>query len=166
MRNIKLNVGNKEIGKALTWAYPYGQSFGYFTIPTYELKVSGTDDTGMPKSQAFEVFRFGVKCDHGGSPHVVGLADFQTHVIKAWLPHYRVHSAVSLEQGAWQVYGNFLIHDGPDDPKSKPMLPSDALRFVKDRRVLTGSTILLLAFPVQGSPRERKNLRISADPRV
>ncbi len=22
-----------------------------------------------------------------------------------------------MEKGAWQVYGNFLIHDGPDDPK-------------------------------------------------
>lgn len=50
-------------------------------------------------------------------PTVVGLADFQVHVIKAWLPNYSVHSAVSLERGAWQVYGNFLIHDGPDNPK-------------------------------------------------
>jgi hypothetical protein len=44
------------------------------------------------------------------------LAKHQTHVIKAWLPHYRVHSALSVENGAWQVYGNFLIHDGPDNP--------------------------------------------------
>lgn len=22
-----------------------------------------------------------------------------------------------MEKGAWQVYDNFLIHDGPDDPK-------------------------------------------------
>jgi hypothetical protein len=48
---------------------------------------------------------------------VVGLAEFQTHVIKAWLPDYRVHSAASPENGAWQVYGNFLIHDGPDNPR-------------------------------------------------
>jgi hypothetical protein len=32
------------------------------------------------------------------------------------LPQYRVHSAPSGEDGAWQVYGNFLIHDGPDHP--------------------------------------------------
>ena len=50
---------------------------------------------------------------------MVGLADAQTHVIKAWLPHYSVHSARSLEIGAWQVYGNFLIHDGPDDPHNE-----------------------------------------------
>jgi len=40
-------------------------------------------------------------------------------VIKAWLPNYTVHSAASLEAGAWQVYQNFLIHDGPDDPANE-----------------------------------------------
>lgn len=30
-----------------------------------------------------------------------------------------MHSAPSVEKGAWQVYGNFLIHDGPDDPASQ-----------------------------------------------
>jgi hypothetical protein len=37
-------------------------------------------------------------------------------MIKAWIPTYRVHSALSPENGAWQVYDNFLIHDGPDNP--------------------------------------------------
>jgi hypothetical protein len=50
---------------------------------------------------------------------VVGLADTQTHIIKSWLPSYSVHSASSREDGAWQVYNNFLIHDGPDNPMSK-----------------------------------------------
>ena len=35
------------------------------------------------------------------------------------MPHYTVHSARSSERGAWQVYGGFLIHDGPDDPKKE-----------------------------------------------
>ncbi len=47
------------------------------------------------------------------------MAGQQTHIIKAWLPHYSVHSARSREKGAWQVYDNFLIHDGPDDPKKE-----------------------------------------------
>ncbi|MCG8315364.1 MAG: hypothetical protein MI976_19315 [Pseudomonadales bacterium] len=119
MRTIDLNVGNKPIGKALTWAYPSGQKFGTFFIPTYELTVSGLDDKHTPAKQTFEVFRFGIKCEKSGSPRVVGLADQQTHFIKAWLPHYSVHSARSREKGAWQVYDNFLIHDGPDDPKKE-----------------------------------------------
>ena len=119
MRTIKMLVGNKEIGKALTWAYPEGMNFGHFYIPTYELVVTGTNNSGNQESRSFEVLRFGIKCIKNGKPFVVGLADQQTHIIKAWLPHYSVHSARSLEKGAWQVYDNFLIHDGPDDPKTQ-----------------------------------------------
>jgi hypothetical protein len=80
------------------------------------VSVEGTDEAGKPVSKDFEVLRFGLHCPKANTaPTVVGLADAQTHVIKAWLPHYRVHSAQSLEVGAWQVYQNFLIHDGPDD---------------------------------------------------
>ena len=119
MKRIEIHVGSKQIGKALTWAYPDGQKHGYFTIPTYELNVSGTDSKGQKAKQSFEVLRFGIECKKGGNPRVVGLADQQTHIIKAWLPHYTVHSASWMEQGAWQVYDNFLIHDGPDDPHAE-----------------------------------------------
>lgn len=119
MRIIKLNVGNKVIGQAATWAYPGGAKLGHFTIPTYELTVSGINDHGKQEIKRFEVLRFGLKSENGGNPKVVGLADQQTHTIKAWLPHYTVHSARSKERGAWQVYDNFLIHDGPDDPKKE-----------------------------------------------
>ena len=119
MRNIKIVVGNKPIGTALTWAYPKAQGLGVFTIPTYSLTVSGRLNNGKLDRRDFEVLRFGIQGKTSSSAQVVGLADQQTHIIKAWLPHYTVHSARSLEKGAWQVYGNFLIHDGPDDPKKR-----------------------------------------------
>jgi hypothetical protein len=119
MRAIKLSVGSKPIGTSLTWAYPHGQKFGNFVIATYQLTVSGADNNGKMLSRAFEVLRFGIECKKGGSPTVVGLANQQTHIIKAWIPTYSVHSANSLEMGAWHVYDNFLIHDGPDDTKQE-----------------------------------------------
>lgn len=116
MRPIKLLVGSKEVGTAVTWAYPDGGAEVY-TIPLYELTMSGEDNTGAARQQTFEVIRFGVhQKGKRGVPRVVGLADHQKHIIKAWLPKYTVHSASSPEKGAWQVYENFLIHDGPDDP--------------------------------------------------
>jgi hypothetical protein len=116
MRHVKMIVGNEEVGRARTWAYPAGHAHGVFWIPTYTLTVEGTDAAGRSVERDFEVLRFGLHCPtRTSAPAVVGLAKEQTHVIKAWLPHYSVHSAPSLEQGAWQVYGNFLIHDGPDD---------------------------------------------------
>ena len=97
-----------------------GKPWGIYTIPTYNLIVSGTDVSGRRVQYDFEVLRFGIQFKKGfSSPRVVGLADSQTHVIKDWLPHYTVHSAASVERGAWQVTGNFLIHDGPDDPTSE-----------------------------------------------
>ena len=116
MRPVKLTVGASPIGFAQTWAYPAGSQHEFFKIPTYELTASGIDAAGKKASRTFEVLRFGVQGKAGAPPRVVGLSEFQVHTIKAWLPDYRVHSARSQEQGAWQVYGNFLIHDGPDDP--------------------------------------------------
>jgi hypothetical protein len=118
MRQVKMYVGNKPIGKAQTWAYPDGDHLGNFTIPTYRLTVSGKDNANRKVERHFEVIRFGIQFKAAiGRLQVVGLAERQTHVIKAWLPFYRVHSANSTETGAWKVYDNFLIHDGPDDPK-------------------------------------------------
>ncbi len=121
MRKIKMVVGNVPVGKALTWAYPHGNpSSKTFLIPTYKLTISGTNSKGTAESKTFEVFRFGVwKKSPTSAPTVVGLADAQTHIIKSWIPTYEVHSANSRENGAWQVYGNFLIHDGPDKPMSR-----------------------------------------------
>ena len=107
-------VGNVEKGTVTTFGYPDGRT-NLFLIPTYALTVRGTDDAGAPTSRTFEVLRFGVQQKGSQPPRVVGLADPQVHVIKAWLPSYSVRSARSSERGAWQVYDNFLIHDGPDD---------------------------------------------------
>lgn len=118
MRKIKIEVGNVKIGQALTWAYPAGDpSSKVYLIPTYQMTVSGTDDKGSKKSHKFEAIRFGIqKKTSKSADRVVGLANTQTHIIKAWIPTYIVHSSSSLENGAWKVYDNFLIHDGPDNP--------------------------------------------------
>jgi hypothetical protein len=118
MRNVKMVVGDMKVGQAITWAYPYGDpSMQTYTIPTYHLAVSGTGSKGARKEQKFEIIRFGVqKKSTTATPTIVGLAEAQTHVIKQWIPTYTVHSSHSTENGAWQIYGNFLIHDGPDNP--------------------------------------------------
>ena len=116
MRKVKILVGGMPIGEQQTWAYPNGQSLGRYLVPIYKCTVEGLDNAGKVVKVQFDVLRFGVLCNDGKTASLVGLADYQTHVIKAWIPTYRVHSANSPENGAWQVYGNFLIHDGPDNP--------------------------------------------------
>jgi len=116
MRNIRINVGSSSVGEQKTWGYPNGSPDKLFWVPVYPCTVTGTLDNGQSVSERFEVLRFGVHNPDGRSPRVVGLAEQQEHIIKAWLPNYSVHSARSQEDGAWQVYNNFLIHDGPDNP--------------------------------------------------
>lgn len=115
MRSVTLTVGGTPHGEAKTWAYPHGASLGKFLIPTYELTVAGTDNSEKSVTEKFSVFRFGVQSEDGKTTRVVGLAHHQMHIIQKWISTYRVHSASSTENGAWQVYGNFLIHDGPDN---------------------------------------------------
>ncbi|MFY9479013.1 MAG: hypothetical protein WAQ08_15315 [Aquabacterium sp.] len=117
IRLIKIVVGGTPLGKQVTWAYPAGTDLGFYMVPIYNCTVEGTDDAGASVTRSFQVLRFGVQSKDGKKASVVGLADRQRHVIKAWIPSYTVHSANSPENGAWQVYDNFLIHDGPDTPE-------------------------------------------------
>lgn len=116
MRKVSIIVGGNPVGEQRTWAYPSGQALGLFWVPVYDCYVHGLNDEGRSVRQGFKVLRFGVQCKDGKNAGVVGLSDLQTHTIKSWIPTYKVHSATSPENGAWQVYGSFLIHDGPDNP--------------------------------------------------
>ncbi len=119
LRYIKLTVGSTPIGKAVTWSYP-NHDGNFYVIPTYDMHVSGTNDSGRVSTKIFEVIRFGVhRRSTNSNVTVVGLADPQTHTIGKWIGSYKVHSYQSKEDGAWQVYGNYLIHDGPDNPMAE-----------------------------------------------
>ncbi len=115
IRPITMTVGSVPFGQAITWSYPYNNKKTYI-IPTYQLTVTGTDASGNQITKVFEVIRFGVNATSDGKVKIVGLADYQTYKIKAWDPTYPVHSYPSTEDGAWQVFGDYLIHDGPDLP--------------------------------------------------
>jgi hypothetical protein len=115
LRPIQLTVRSDPVGHCVVCSFPVDDRRDYL-VPTYPLTAEGQDDAGNSRSRDFEVLRFGVeKRTSTAAPHIVGLAEEKTHVIQAWLPHYSVHSAASPEKGAWRVFGNFLIHDGPDD---------------------------------------------------
>jgi hypothetical protein len=157
IRKIQLTVGNSPIGTAITWSYPNSDGKTYL-IPTYQMAVEGTDGTGAPKAVTFEVIRFGVyRKTATSAPTVVGLAQAQTHKIKAWLPDYTVHSARSLERGAWQVYDNFLIHDGPDFPMVQSYATAGCIEICGSPEgfVKFNELILELAGSTKGSRNEQ-----------
>lgn len=114
MRQIQLGVGGTPYKEAITHPYPNPGKLGTFRVPTYRMRISGKSDSNENIERFVEVLRFGVHSIDGKQARIVGLANKQSHVIKSWIPTYSVHSANSPENGAWQVYDSFLIHDGPD----------------------------------------------------
>ena len=155
MRRVSLRVGASPIGEGMTWAYDKGQQLGHFLIPIYIMAMQGHDALGRHRTIPFRVFRFGVQCKDGKTARVVGLANQQTHVIKAWLPDYKVHSARSLENGGWQVYGNFLIHDGPDHPGEVFATIGCVEVHGRNGFVRFNDTLIELAGPPAGSRNEQ-----------
>lgn len=119
VRDMKLSVGSTQIDWGYTWAYPDGDAEDLYEIPIYNMKLTGTDNDGNSKTYTFNVFRFGVKKQGSANAHVVGLSDEQSYQSDNYNPDYNPHSAPSQEKGAWHVYDNFLVHDGPDDPKDR-----------------------------------------------
>lgn len=122
IRPINLTVSGSPIVNAYakTFSYhPAGKSTdnNLYRIPLYRMTISGNDDNGNPVQHSVRVIRFGVYWStKTNSSFVCGLADLQSYFIRRWLPDYSVHSARSNEKGAWHVFDNYLIHDGPDNP--------------------------------------------------
>lgn len=106
-RPVLAHVKSAETGWGLVWAYPADDK-KIFRVPLYDMTVSGTNDAGESISQTFKVIRFGVQQKtEDSAPHVVGLKDMQTHIL----------NRVDYDGGSWQLYDNFLIHDGADRPQ-------------------------------------------------
>ncbi len=107
-RSVTVLASSLMVGSGVVVPYSHGRgrvnSIRY-RVPLYRMNLSGLDSAGNGQVLEFSVIRFGV-VDTDGTHHVVGLADRQEHVLR-W---------VSYMGGSWQIYGNFLIHDGADDP--------------------------------------------------
>lgn len=158
LRRIELTVGSAPIGAAQTWSYP-SDDLKRYSIPTYSMQVKGVNGRGIPVMQTFEVIRFGV---HRKSPTdkttVVGLADSQKYVIQAWLPSYTVHSARSEERGAWLVFANYLIHDGPDDPQNQVYATAGCIEICRGPRGFDAFNDLVIALSGSTKPTRGEQL--------
>lgn len=115
--NVTIIVTSQTTGTK--WALsPYNPTDGVigapeYMVPTYKMKVLGS-------SADFKVIRFGIKRTNINPPPKtrpcnVGLFNKNTY-IGTWIPTYRVHSGPGSIPGAWQLYKNFLIHEGSSDP--------------------------------------------------
>lgn len=115
--NVSIIVTSQTTGAK--WALsPYNPTDGVsgapeYMVPTYIMKISGT-------SSEFKVIRFGIKRTNLKPPPKTRVCDVglfnKNSYIATWIPTYRVHSGPGSVPGAWQIYKNFLIHEGSPDP--------------------------------------------------
>jgi len=108
-RKVTVIISNRETGSAVVRSYPDNDGKTY-VVPLYDASIKGISVRGESITKHYHVVRFGVQYDKEGgkSPGVVGLKNEQTHVLK-WIkpPHL---------ESAWQVTGEWLIHEGADNP--------------------------------------------------
>lgn len=155
MRKIRLTVGGQTLGEQRVTAYPNSGSLPTYSVPIYGLNVAGKNGTGQAVSADYQVLRFGVQSKDGKTAGVVGLADAQVHTIKQWIPTYEVHSFGSPDNGGWQVYGNFLIHDGPDN-RSELFGSLGCIEVMGPKGSVTFNDLLLDLSGAIGTTRDRK----------
>lgn len=107
IRKVKIVITNNKVGEGLVRAYPQSNNKEYI-VPLYDCYIEGKMENGTTKKEYFSVIRFGVQRDESKNiaPKVVGLKDKQTHILN-W---------VNYMGGSWQVYGNWLIHEGAENP--------------------------------------------------
>lgn len=156
MRPVTLTVGGTAVGESKTWAYPKGGALGNYLTPIYEMTVEGTDNGGKAVKETIRVLRFGVQSEDGKTAKVVGLADKQTCAIKSWNPTYPVHSASSGENGGWQVFDNYLIHDGPDGPDDEVLATIGCIEVMGPQGFTKFNDLLIRLVDPPGANRAQK----------
>jgi hypothetical protein len=107
IRPVLVHVTSQVTGAGLVVPYEHGRrrpELGTYEVPLYEMYVSGKDRKGKSVSHSFNVIRFGIKSDSTSS--TVGLKDQQSHTLKR----------VPYMGGSWQIYGNWLVHEGAEYP--------------------------------------------------
>ena len=124
-RDVTITISGTSNGlsyQAKTYPEYNGKRYG---VPIYSLTVMGTNSKGEKVSRTWNVLRFmpylnqnpqntGYKQATGSTPIMCGLSDERHSTIQSYNPNYQVHNSQTPENGGFVIYGNFMIHDGPD----------------------------------------------------
>ncbi len=113
MRNVTVIVTDFKLGRAHITSYPYRPNRPriLYSVPLYRVTIKGRNNVNNLVTKDFEAIRFGVYRTKTEGPKIVGLADYQTHILK-------LDYITTMNDDAWRVYDGFFIHQGPNNPTS------------------------------------------------
>lgn len=96
----------------LARSYPIATGKAY-KVPVYRVKVTGSARPG--EERWFSALRFlPSKRSSGEAVFMSGLADAQQYLTPTFDPEYNPHNTPGMDDGAFCLYDNFLVHAGPD----------------------------------------------------
>lgn len=108
--SAKYKLEGKEF-KYLAKCYPILTGFAY-EVPVYNVVLTSTKFPGL--ESLFYALRFmPYKRTEQENIGMSGLADAQNYVLTTYDRKYSPHSVPGLDNGAFLIYGNFLVHAGP-----------------------------------------------------
>lgn len=82
-----------------------------YEVPIYKVRLTST---ARPKeNRESSTLRF-TPTHVDGKLIMAGLADQQSYNSPSYNPEYSPHNSEGLDNGAFSLYGNFLLHGGPD----------------------------------------------------
>ena len=114
---IILEVTDKKVGYSWMKNWKNEGDGNRYLVPTYQMNVYVQCGREKRWVGAFEVVRFGIdSAGWGGSGSICGLSDAQDYKLR-WWGDYPVHSVEGAPGGGWIIFGDYLVHAGPENPR-------------------------------------------------
>jgi hypothetical protein len=113
-RRLLVIMTNQMVGTGLVAGYHPSKDIpnaGTYKVPLYKMLLGTADGSSRAHDgpvHEFAAIRFAVSVKHD-PPAVVGLAQRQEHIL-SWATYMG---------GSWNLYGNFLIHEGAGSPQTE-----------------------------------------------
>ncbi|MFT3816405.1 MAG: hypothetical protein QM750_02035 [Rubrivivax sp.] len=129
IRKVTIDVTGKAVGKYEARSYPQDwrsdpEQIELYSVPLYQILVSGTDDSGAEQTYEFSAPRFMPYWNDPADPDKhyatrgwvnAGLSKTRTITVSRYLPNYKVQNRYSPGRGAIVLVGSFYIHAGPGE---------------------------------------------------
>ncbi len=129
LREVKIIVTNKIIGKYEARSYPHDDyndngKIELYEVDVYEILIIGKDDAGNPVKNIWSAPRFMPYWNNPQNPYKEyktkgwvnsGLSKARFIIVSKYISNYQVRNRYSPGRGAIVLLGSFYIHAGPAD---------------------------------------------------
>ncbi|MBI5568598.1 MAG: hypothetical protein HY914_01500 [Desulfomonile tiedjei] len=120
-KKITMDVSKDVVGYTYLKSCENPTDTKLYLVPTYEMDLIWVDLKGKTHICAYEVVRFGIDyLKDTNFTYVCGLKDQQEYPITTWDGSYKPRSNPDAQPGGWPFTGEYLVHDGPVTPRTRP----------------------------------------------